>query len=88
MSLPSDVASVRCAALNPRPGVFAEIRWMPIAVLMRMPIRELEDYRFPSKLQHRSVNITIVPELFGFAEIAALCEEINHAIDDHPAGQK
>ena len=47
-----------------------------------MPIHDLERYRFPSKLQHRAVSITIAPELFSFAETAAFCEQINDTIED------
>ena len=82
MNSPNDVASVRCALLNPRPGVFAEIRWMPIAGLQRMPIRDLERYRFPSKPEPRVVSLTIVPWSFSFAEVMALCQEIDHASDE------
>lgn len=75
------IARVRCALLHPQPGVYAEIRWMPIVELQHMPINKLERYRFPAnaalnRAEHRPagdvLSADVFDELVGFFRNAYL----------------
>ncbi len=83
MSNLTDGSHIRCALLNPRPGVYAEIRWLRRDALHSMPIAELSRYRFPeksvflfSRLPAADVSVYIT-DVLDEDQIIALCRRID-----------
>ena len=69
------VCRIRAARLAPRPGVYAEIIWIPLAKIMAMPLIELEHgYRFRIR---KSINFQVGGDDLSPEQVLELLEAID-----------